>query len=348
MMSIPRTITVAAVAAALVFASLPGADVAFAQTKSDVNEAQQEADRAKAALRDSQQAADQASLRRAAIETDLLARLDDVERTSADLDAVSSKVIALRGQIEDAEVMVGALRSSAQERAVEAYMSAWSTDIGMVVLTADLAHALVLEDVAETVREDDLAQINELTIQRRILGELRTDQESEQQRLQQIQDDLTAQVDVLEQLFMQADVEVRAAYLAADEADRRYRSARSTAIAAQNAYEEAQRKLRIGRGVERWRPLVEQYFPPDLVDQALAVMYCESGGNPDAVNPHSSASGLFQFLKGTWAIASVRAGFGGYSRFDPEANIASAAWLVDYSIRTNHPRGPWGHWTCRP
>ncbi|NIA24382.1 MAG: transglycosylase SLT domain-containing protein [Gammaproteobacteria bacterium] len=77
-------------------------------------------------------------------------------------------------------------------------------------------------------------------------------------------------------------------------------------------------------------------------------MYCESGGNPDAKNPYSTATGLFQFLRGTWAIASVRAGFGGYSRLDPEANIASAAWLVKYSIRTQHPGGAWGHWSCKP
>jgi len=339
---------VAAVAAVVLFASLPGGGVALAQTKSEVDEARQEANRAKSALTDAQQAANQASLVRSGIEADLLSRLDAVERTSADLDTVSSKVIELRGQIEDAEVLVRSLRTTANERAVEAYMSAWSTDIGLVVLSADLTQALVLEDVAETVREDDLARINELAVQRRVLSELRSDQESEQQRLQRIQDDLNSQVDVLEQMFMQADVEVRAAFLAVDEADRQYRAARNDAAVAQKAYDEAQRRLRIGRGVERWRPLVQKYFPPELVDQALAVMYCESGGNPDATNSRSSAAGLFQFLRGTWAIASVRAGFGGYSRFDPEANIASAAWLVNYSIRTQHPAGAWGHWSCKP
>ena len=347
-MSVSRSVCVAVLATALLFASLPGSEVALAQTKSDVDKAQEEANRAKSALSDAQKAADLASLARAGIEADLLVRLDDVEQTSADLDIVSSNVIDLRGKIEDAESSIGSLRTSAEERAVEVYMSAWSTDIGMVVLTADLTQALVLEEVAETVRQDDLAQINELTIQRRILDGLRSDQESEQERLQRIQDNLASQAAILEQLFLQADIEVRAAYLAVDESDRQYRAARSTAVTAQSAYEDAQRKLHIGRGVERWRPLVQQYFPSELVDQALAVMYCESGGYPDAVNSHSGASGLFQFLKGTWAIASVRGGFGGYSRFDPEANIASAAWLVDYSIRTHHPGGAWGHWSCRP
>lgn len=38
------------------------------------------------------------------------------------------------------------------------------------------------------------------------------------------------------------------------------------------------------------------------------VLACESGGNPTAENPRSSASGLWQFLDSTWA------GFGGYAR----------------------------------
>lgn len=38
------------------------------------------------------------------------------------------------------------------------------------------------------------------------------------------------------------------------------------------------------------------------------VLACESGGNPTAQNPTSTASGLWQILDGTWA------GFGGYAR----------------------------------
>lgn len=38
------------------------------------------------------------------------------------------------------------------------------------------------------------------------------------------------------------------------------------------------------------------------------VLACESGGNPTAENPTSSASGLWQILDGTWA------GYGGYQR----------------------------------
>lgn len=345
-MSFPRTVGAGALVAALVLASLP--TVAYAQTKSDVDQAQQEANTAKSALGEAQQAADAASKARDAVQADLLARLDQVQQTTAQLDTVASDVSRLRGEIEDTEQKVGALRDSAEQRAVDAYMNAWSSDIGVLVLNVDLTHMFILQDVIESQRQKDLASINELTIQRRVLDNLRSSEESEQQQLQTLQDDLSSQVDVLQELFMNADATLKEAYLTVDDADRKYKEALNSVSTAKKAYAEAQRKLRVGAGVERWRSLVEQYFPADLVGQALAVMYCESGGNPDAVNRYSGASGLFQFLKGTWAIASLRAGFSGYSRFDPEANIASAAWLATYSMNSGHRGGAWGPWSCKP
>ena len=56
-------------------------------------------------------------------------------------------------------------------------------------------------------------------------------------------------------------------------------------------------------------------------------MECESKGDPNAYNEASGASGLFQFLPGTWTSASVSAGWAGADVFDGEANIAVAAWL---------------------
>lgn len=347
-MSFSRTIGGVAIAAVLLLASIPAGGVAYAQTKSDVEQAQQEANSAKGALSDAQNAANSASATKDAIEADLLARQDQVQQTAAELDVVASKVVELRARIEDTELNVETLRDAAEQRAVEAYMNGWSTDLGVLALNSDSTQLFILQDLIETQRGDDLAQMNELMIQRRVLDELRTDQEDQQAHLQTLEDDLATQVSDLQDQFMQADVDLRAAYLKVDSADQRYKDALNSVASAQKAYEEAQRKIRIGSGVQRWRPLVQKYFAADLVEQALAVMQCESGGNPDAVNPYSGASGLFQFLKGTWAIASSRAGFGGYSRFDPEANIAAAAWLVDYSIRTHHPSGAWGHWSCRP
>jgi len=98
--------------------------------------------------------------------------------------------------------------------------------------------------------------------------------------------------------------------------------------------------------VERWRSLVGKYFAPERIDEALSIIECESNGDPDARNPRSSASGLFQFLDRTWEHSSEQAGFWGESPFSPEANIAAAAWLVEYSLGVGD--SPWAHWTCRP
>lgn len=97
-----------------------------------------------------------------------------------------------------------------------------------------------------------------------------------------------------------------------------------------------------GAGVEQWRPLVQAYFPGDQVEKALAVMACESGGNPNADNPVSSAAGLFQFLKSTWDnMVPLSVTGGSYSSgqvYDPEANVRSAAWLL--------AAAGWSQWSC--
>lgn len=89
--------------------------------------------------------------------------------------------------------------------------------------------------------------------------------------------------------------------------------------------------------VERWRRLVARYFEPEDVDRALHVIMCESTGDPTAKNRRSSASGLFQHLRRYWGIRASEVGFDSASIFDPEANIAAAAWLV-------YDGGGWSHW----
>jgi hypothetical protein len=98
--------------------------------------------------------------------------------------------------------------------------------------------------------------------------------------------------------------------------------------------------------VERWRPLVEQYFPAVMVDGALSVMSCESFGDPEAVNPSSGAAGLFQHLPKYWPERAEGAGFPGASPFEGEANIAATRWLVDRSLELD--LDAWYFWTCKP
>jgi hypothetical protein len=97
--------------------------------------------------------------------------------------------------------------------------------------------------------------------------------------------------------------------------------------------------------VERWRSLAAAYFPASRVDEALAIIDCESLGDADAYNPYSGASGLFQFLPATWASTSPKAGFSGASPFDPEANIGTAAWLANRYAEIG--QGYWSPWSCR-
>lgn len=95
-----------------------------------------------------------------------------------------------------------------------------------------------------------------------------------------------------------------------------------------------------GSGVERWRPWVEIYFQPGDVDRAMRVLRCESGGNPSAVGGVGEI-GLFQHHPRYWAERSARYGWGGWSAYSPDANVAVAAAIIYNDSRS------WLHWTCR-
>lgn len=105
----------------------------------------------------------------------------------------------------------------------------------------------------------------------------------------------------------------------------------------------------MGSNVEQWRGLVAAYFPASEVERALCIMSHESGGNPNAQNPRSTAAGLFQFLRSTWdslVPRSVTGGSYGSGRvFVPEANVAAAAWLV--AADGWYHWAPWNRGLCR-
>lgn len=86
-----------------------------------------------------------------------------------------------------------------------------------------------------------------------------------------------------------------------------------------------------------WAPLIEQYFLERDVFRALAVVHCESSGDPQVSHRSSGAAGLFQHLPEFWEERTAAAGQAGSNIFDPEANIAVASWLV-------YEGGGWKHW----
>lgn len=91
------------------------------------------------------------------------------------------------------------------------------------------------------------------------------------------------------------------------------------------------------------RQLVARYFPSWAVEAAVRVVGCETGytWNPKAWNSRSGASGLFQHIPRYWAARSAAAGWPGADIFDPEANVAVAAWLWSQT-------STWRHWSCKP
>lgn len=89
----------------------------------------------------------------------------------------------------------------------------------------------------------------------------------------------------------------------------------------------------MGSNVEQWRGLVSAYFPGSQVNMALCIIRYESGGNPDAKNPRSSARGLFQVLASLWAPYY---GVSYEDLYNPEINTRIAA-----DIWANYGWGAW-------
>jgi hypothetical protein len=85
-----------------------------------------------------------------------------------------------------------------------------------------------------------------------------------------------------------------------------------------------------------WQDTIAAYFPADQVAKACRVMMCESGGNPHAENPGSSASGLFQFLDSTWesttGTPAPASAYGGATQVSAAAKLWSSSG--------------WGPWSC--
>lgn len=79
---------------------------------------------------------------------------------------------------------------------------------------------------------------------------------------------------------------------------------------------------------ERWRPLVAEHFPAEEVDTAICIIGYESNGDPEAENPRSSATGLFQILASLWG---PHFGVSSEELLDPETNTRLARRVWDES-----------------
>jgi hypothetical protein len=260
-----------------------------------------------------------------------------------------------------------------------------SSTASLVLDTSTVEDALLVGQVVRESQANALTTLSDLLTQRNELERLRAEHAIELVQVESLEQELASRTTRLEGLFAEANAEVAVAFSIASAADTAYRAALDDvdrAIAEEEAARRAATTtttsppstttpttappstgattettstttsadaswppIPISDRVYEWKPLVEQHFAPGLVLDALVIIQCESRGDPEAVNPYSGAAGLFQFLPGTWAVASVQAGVGDRSFLDGEANINAATWLAEYY--RSRVGEAWRPWSCR-
>ncbi len=360
--------------------SLAGGPLALASTplaQTGVDDAEDAADQAGARVDEAYRVVSDAVANRDRIEGRLFDALlaydtaaQELSAANSRLDRVTQKLAILRAQALDLEAVLA-------EAAVNAYVEAVGGAPSLMLAGTGADSYLFASQVLHAVQGETRSEIDQVSAFRNELTSLELEFENERNEVESRSAELAARASELESLFAEADGAVAAAYSAALDAEAAYRHALTDVEAARAAREAEERRssagttttqppsggvsgtssttttttggggggIKIGPAVEAWRPKVAQHFPPALVEEALQIMQCESAGDPNAVNPYSGAAGLFQFLPGTWAVASVQAGVGEASVFDGEANIIAAAWLAGYYQSRGY--SPWQPWTCR-
>ncbi|HJR87091.1 MAG TPA: transglycosylase SLT domain-containing protein [Acidimicrobiia bacterium] len=318
---------------------------------------------------------------RAETEARLLAALEEYQRLSALLAEKAASVDRLGELVGTAGSELARVTARVDALAADAYMEALSLPAGVVFDSKNVQQALIRQPMIQLLAGDEEDRANTLIVSRRNLDQLRSRMAGEMAEVSTLQMAAEAAADNLEALFAEADRAVGVAIGRARAADRAFLAELDRVERAQAAAAEQERQSErstttttepspvvtststpttstslppppsIGTNpikptVERWRGVVSAYFQSAWVEPALRIIQCESLGDPEAYNPYSGASGLFQFLPGTWAVISSKAGFGGASAFDPEANIGTAAWLAAYYQSLG--RNPWTPWYCTP
>ncbi len=344
-----------------------------------VEEAEDRAEAAKRSVDSAYQIVSESVADRDQVEAELFLTLDDYGDAANALDAANRDLERVTRTLALADASAVNIEASFEAQAVAAYVEAVASSTASVLDTDSVEDALMLGEVFRAGQRDALDRLDEILVQRAELSRIRARYDADRNAVEELKNRLEADAQRLEQLFAVADARVAAAYRAALEAGQAYRAALDE-VGQAKAEEERRRREEAARraaatttttattppapgqptttttttprerpalyaAVEAWRPLVAAHFAADLVEDAMYIMQCESLGDPEAVNPYSGASGLFQFMPGTWAVASVKAGVDDRSVFDGEANIIAASWLAEYY----RSRGldPWRPWTCR-
>ena len=356
--------------------------LAFAQTTEDAEEQAEEAERQAEVA---EGLVDSALAERAEVEAELAESISRISDLSAELSRFSSSLDTLRAQIGFADSELSGIKSDLETHAIDAYMTALVTPGVTFVNSSTVERAMVAGQVVDDVVTSGKQRVDELVIKRHALEQLQIDYRNQQEHVAALKAEVDAEVERLAALYDEADSAVGQAIREATAADAAHREALSAVDAAQAREAEKRRQeeratttttpsspettppatgsptttsppsadppdegggnWEFPGAVEQWRSAVQQHFPAGRVDEALRIIQCESLGDPDAYNPYSGASGLFQFLPSTWATTAPKAGFSGASVFDPTANIGSAAWLANryQALGMSY----WQPWSCR-
>jgi len=301
------------------------------------------------------------------IERRLTETIATANAIAAQLSAAGAALDRTAGQLRHAGDELVGIGRQIEVQAVDAYMTVLSSPTVNLFSSASVEEAMVAGAVVEDVVTAGQESVDQLVAKRRGLEELQQAHLAQQGEFQARRDELDAEVGRVADLYERADEAVADAVREAQRAEAAHREALSAVDLARVREDERRRQEERAPpapeppaggapppgdrtwdhppNVERWRPLAAAWFPANRVEEALRILGCESNGNPDAYSPYSGTSGLFQFLPGTWAGAAPSAGWSGHSVFDPEANIAVAAWLANRYQELG--KGYWSAWGCR-
>lgn len=357
---------------------LTGGPLAIAQS---LSEAEEEAESARRTATAANGLVDEAVTNRRAIELQLTESITRLNELAAQLSILGATLDRIAARLGFADVELAGIQADIEIQAVDAYMTVLGSPTVAWVSTGSVEHALVASSVVEDVVSAGQSEVDQLVVKRRDLVALQDQYLAKRAEFTLLQEEMDAEVERFAAMYEEADENVATAVRQAQAADVAYRSALSAVDAAQAREQERQRQearttpvsttpttssppttssapasttTTSGGGggswdhppaVERWRSLVQSFFPSHRVEEALRIIDCESNGDPDAYNPYSGASGLFQFLPSTWESTAPRAGYPDASPFDPEANTASAAWLANEYEKQG--RYYWEAWNCK-
>ena len=96
------------------------------------------------------------------------------------------------------------------------------------------------------------------------------------------------------------------------------------------------------------RPYVEFVFddhPVTTADAAVQVAWCESRWKPWARNRHSTATGLFQYLYGTW---HAEAHYWGWDELSDPSHRLDPVLMTNLTYKVVERDNGWRQWQCKP